>query len=725
MKYANLVIDNKSDQTDQLYTYGVKDDAKIGSKEYVPFARSRNLREAYVVETDGHSGDELGKRLRYIEKVDDDVSLSEEMIRTALWMKKRYICRLIDAVNCFTPVGEKARRGQRKNPFAEEKGEPSSVKELTLQQAQILQRIGEAAKAKKHMRFLLHGVTGSGKTEIYIRAAQQVLEQGRNVIVLVPEIALTGQIIDRFIGRFGSGKVAVLHSKLSLGERYDQWKKVRDGCDGDGQIVIGARSAVFAPLENIGLIVIDEEHEPTYKSEQTPRYHARETALRRAQTEGASVVLGSATPSMEAMYRAKNGEYVLMEMKNRSKMQDPAEVYTVDMRKELKNGNRSILSEQLQRLMKERLEKKEQTMLFLNRRGYSGFVSCRECGHVIKCPHCDVSLSVHRDGKMRCHYCGYEQTRVKICPECGSDHIGEFRAGTQQIEEIVKTVFPQARVLRMDQDSTAAKDAHEKLLAKFARHEYDIMVGTQMVAKGLDFEDVTLVGVLGIDSLLFAQGFRAYETVFSLITQVVGRSGRAKDPGFAIIQTTDPDNPVLNLAAAQDYDAFFEQEIAYRKLGLYPPFCGLCVVGFSGPKEVEVARAAARFLGWVTAPLRWLIRVLTAPLAKILRKWKKTWKKFFSFSRLWSTICHLIGKHGKSVAPERQETEAAPHVPIQKGWSSCEDHSADPVGLHDLHPGQRPAKNCRRQRRRRDPHPTGQRSDPDQHRALQRHRKPR
>ena len=245
--------------------------------------------------------------------------------------------------------------------------------------------------------------------------------------------------------------------------------------------------------------------------------------------------------------------------------------------------------------MKERLEKKEQTMLFLNRRGYSGFVSCRECGHVIKCPHCDVSLSVHRDGKMRCHYCGYEQTRVKICPECGSDHIGEFRAGTQQIEEIVKTVFPQARVLRMDQDSTAAKDAHEKLLAKFARHEYDIMVGTQMVAKGLDFEDVTLVGVLGIDSLLFAQGFRAYETVFSLITQVVGRSGRAKDPGFAIIQTTDPDNPVLTLAAAQDYDAFFEQEIAYRKLGLYPPFCGLCVVGFSGPKEIEVARAAARF----------------------------------------------------------------------------------------------------------------------------------
>ena len=438
---------------------------------------------------------------------------------------------------------------------------------------------------------LLYGVTGSGKTEVYMEMIRHVLAKGRQVIVLIPEIALTYQTVLRFYRQFGR-QVSVINSRMSAGERYDQFERAEKG---DVTVMIGPRSALFTPFPKLGLIVIDEEHEPTYKSEQTPRYHARETALRRAQTEGASVVLGSATPSMEAMYRAKNGEYVLMEMKNRSKMQDPAEVYTVDMRKELKNGNRSILSEQLQRLMKERLEKKEQTMLFLNRRGYSGFVSCRECGHVIKCPHCDVSLSVHRDGKMRCHYCGYEQTRVKICPECGSDHIGEFRAGTQQIEEIVKTVFPQARVLRMDQDSTAAKDAHEKLLAKFARHEYDIMVGTQMVAKGLDFEDVTLVGVLGIDSLLFAQGFRAYETVFSLITQVVGRSGRAKDPGFAIIQTTDPDNPVLNLAAAQDYDAFFEQEIAYRKLGLYPPFCGLCVVGFSGPKEIEVARAAARF----------------------------------------------------------------------------------------------------------------------------------
>ena len=420
MKYANLVIDNKSDQTDQLYTYGVKDDAKIGSKVYVPFARSRNLREAYVVETDEHSGDELGKRLRYIEKVDDDVSLSEEMIRTALWMKKRYICRLIDAVNCFTPVGEKARRGQRKNPFAEEKGEPSSVKELTLQQAQILQRIGEAAKAKKHMRFLLHGVTGSGKTEIYIRAAQQVLEQGRNVIVLVPEIALTGQIIDRFIGRFGSGKVAVLHSKLSLGERYDQWKKVRDGCDGDGQIVIGARLAVFAPLENIGLIVIDEEHETTYKSDHTPKYDTIEVALKRVQDKDNNgiLLLGSATPSVVSYQRAQEGIYELLELTERYNKVVLPEISIVDMREELKRGNRSIISSELCSKMKDTLEAGRQVILFLNRRGYSTFVSCRECGYVARCPGCGLSLTYHKaGGQAVCHYCGYHEPAPNKCPE--------------------------------------------------------------------------------------------------------------------------------------------------------------------------------------------------------------------------------------------------------------------------------------------------------------------
>ena len=524
-------------------------------------------------------------RARLMAALLDDPLLDYELVRKKLNITATVI-RALEEQHVLAVESEQVYR----NPVHAENIQKKEII-YTQEQKRAIMRFCKDYENGIRKTYLLHGVTGSGKTEVYMEMIQSVVDKGKQAIVLIPEIALTYQTVMRFYRRF-KDRVSVMNSRLSAGERYDQMMRAKAG---EVDVMIGPRSALFTPFPNLGLIVIDEEHEPTYKSEQTPRYHARETALRRAQTEGASVVLGSATPSMEAMYRAKNGEYVLMEMKNRSKMQDPAEVYTVDMRKELKNGNRSILSEQLQRLMKERLEKKEQTMLFLNRRGYSGFVSCRECGHVIKCPHCDVSLSVHRDGKMRCHYCGYEQTRVKICPECGSDHIGEFRAGTQQIEEIVKTVFPQARVLRMDQDSTAAKDAHEKLLAKFARHEYDIMVGTQMVAKGLDFEDVTLVGVLGIDSLLFAQGFRAYETVFSLITQVVGRSGRAKDPGFAIIQTTDPDNPVLNLAAAQDYDAFFEQEIAYRKLGLYPPFCGLCVVGFSGPKEIEVARAAARF----------------------------------------------------------------------------------------------------------------------------------
>ena len=502
MKYANLVIDNKSDQTDQLYTYGVKDDAKIGSKVYVPFARSRNLREAYVVETDEHSGDGLGKRLRYIEKVDDDVSLSEEMIRTALWMKKRYICRLIDAVNCFTPVGEKARRGQRKNPFAEEKGEPSSVKELTLQQAQILQRIGEAAKAKKHMRFLLHGVTGSGKTEIYIRAAQQVLEQGRNVIVLVPEIALTGQIIDRFIGRFGSGKVAVLHSKLSLGERYDQWKKVRDGCDGDGQIVIGARSAVFAPLENIGLIVIDEEHETTYKSDHTPKYDTIEVALKRVQDKDNNgiLLLGSATPSVVSYQRAQEGIYELLELTERYNKVVLPEISIVDMREELKRGNRSIISSELCSKMKDTLEAGRQVILFLNRRGYSTFVSCRECGYVARCPGCGLSLTYHKaGGQAVCHYCGYHEPAPNKCPECGSKYIRYFGSGTEKLEEAVSDLFPEYAAERLDLDTVKRKGELTRKLKAFRSGKTQILIGTQIIAKGLDFRNVGLSGIVSAD----------------------------------------------------------------------------------------------------------------------------------------------------------------------------------------------------------------------------------
>lgn len=588
MKYANLVIDNKSDQTDQLYTYGVKDDAKIGSKVYVPFARSHNLREAYVVETDEHSGDGLGKRLRYIEKVDDDVSLSEEMIRTALWMKKRYICRLIDAVNCFTPVGEKARRGQRKNPFAEEKGEPSSVKELTLQQAQILQRIGEAAKAKKHMRFLLHGVTGSGKTEIYIRAAQQVLEQGRNVIVLVPEIALTGQIIDRFIGRFGSGKVAVLHSKLSLGERYDQWKKVRDGCDGDGQIVIGARSAVFAPLENIGLIVIDEEHETTYKSDHTPKYDTIEVALKRVQDKDNNgiLLLGSATPSVVSYQRAQEGIYELLELTERYNKVVLPEISIVDMREELKRGNRSIISSELCSKMKDTLEAGRQVILFLNRRGYSTFVSCRECGYVARCPGCGLSLTYHKaGGQAVCHYCGYHEPAPNKCPECGSKYIRYFGSGTEKLEEAVSDLFPEYAAERLDLDTVKRKGELTRKLKAFRSGKTQILIGTQIIAKGLDFRNVGLSGIVSADVSLNIPDFRSPERTFQLITQAAGRAGRGDSQGHVVIQTYSPEHYAVAFASQHDYKGFFETEKQLRAYMGYPPYSDLFQIVFTAKRE--------------------------------------------------------------------------------------------------------------------------------------------
>lgn len=588
MKYANLVIDNKSDQTDQLYTYGVKDDAKIGSKVYVPFARSRNLREAYVVETDEHSGDGLGKRLRYIERVDDDVSLSEEMIRTALWMKKRYICRLIDAVNCFTPVGEKARRGQRKNPFAEEKGEPSSVKELTLQQAQILQRIGEAAKAKKHMRFLLHGVTGSGKTEIYIRAAQQVLEQGRNVIVLVPEIALTGQIIDRFIGRFGSGKVAVLHSRLSLGERYDQWKKVRDGCDGDGQIVIGARSAVFAPLENIGLIVIDEEHETTYKSDHTPKYDTIEVALKRVQDKDNNgiLLLGSATPSVVSYQRAQEGIYELLELTERYNKVVLPEISIVDMREELKRGNRSIISSELCSKMKDTLEAGRQVILFLNRRGYSTFVSCRECGYVARCPGCGLSLTYHKaGGQAVCHYCGYHEPAPNKCPECGSKYIRYFGSGTEKLEEAVSDLFPEYAAERLDLDTVKRKGELTRKLKAFRSGKTQILIGTQIIAKGLDFRNVGLSGIVSADVSLNIPDFRSPERTFQLITQAAGRAGRGDSQGHVVIQTYSPEHYAVAFASQHDYKGFFETEKQLRAYMGYPPYSDLFQIVFTAKRE--------------------------------------------------------------------------------------------------------------------------------------------
>ncbi len=429
--------------------------------------------------------------------------------------------------------------------------------------------------------YLIHGITGSGKTEVYMEMIGEVIESGKQVIVLIPEIALTYQTVMRFYKRFGE-RVSIMNSRLSAGERYDQMMRAKNG---EVDVMIGPRSALFTPFPQLGLIVIDEEHESTYKSEQIPRYHARETAEARAQMEGASLVLGSATPSVDSYYRALQGEYELLTLKNRATSQNLPKVYTVDLREELKGGNRSILSDKLRELMEDRLQRKEQIILFINRRGYAGFVSCRSCGYVAKCPHCDVALSAHRNGKLICHYCGHEERLFERCPQCGSKHVGGFRAGTQQIEELMKKEFPQARVLRMDMDTTKEKDGHEKILAAFANEEADILVGTQMIVKGHDFPNVTLVGILAADLSLYADDYRAGERTFQLLTQAAGRAGRGRKAGEVVIQTYSPDHYCVETAANQDYETFYKQEIQYRDLMGYPPIEQLLAVLVSCENE--------------------------------------------------------------------------------------------------------------------------------------------
>ena len=457
---------------------------------------------------------------------------------------------------------------------------------LTGEQQEVLAGILEEWKQENPRPCLIQGVTGSGKTEVYMELIAHVLSQGRQAIVLIPEIALTYQTVMRFYGRF-KDKLSVLHSRLSAGERYDQFCRAKKG---EIQIMVGPRSALFTPFPNLGLIVIDEEHENTYKSEITPRYHARETAEKRAQMEHAYLVLGSATPSLEAYSRAEEGKYARFRLRQRYGGRLLPGVTIIDLRKELKEGNRSILSRRLQQAMQERLEKREQVMLFLNRRGYAGFLSCRSCGEVLQCPHCDVSLAVHKGGKLICHYCGYETEVVKKCPSCGSPYIGAFKAGTQQIQDIVQKCFPKSRILRMDYDTTRKKESHAQILEAFARQEADILIGTQMIVKGHDFPHVTLVGVLAADLSLHSGDYRSAERTFQLLTQAVGRAGRGSSPGEAVIQTYQPEHYSIQAAARQDYDSFYEEEMGYRRLLGYPPASHMMAVLGSCREETLLAQ---------------------------------------------------------------------------------------------------------------------------------------
>jgi primosomal protein N' (replication factor Y) len=474
-----------------------------------------------------------------------------------------------------------------RNPHVNQDSQPKHIV-LNEQQEAAAEQIKADIDTGRRKTYLIHGVTGSGKTEVYMDVMEHVIAMGQQVIVLIPEIALTYQTVMRFYTRFGD-KVSILNSRMSPGERFDQFERAKSG---EISIMVGPRSALFTPFANLGLIIIDEEHEPSYKSEVVPRYHARETAVYRAKLAGATVILGSATPSLEAYSRASAGEYQLITLNNRAMGQDMAQCEIIDLRAELQSGNRSMLSRRLRELMADRLEKHQQIMLFLNRRGLMGFVSCRACGHVLKCPHCDVALHLHSGGVMKCHYCGFTTRAAKTCPSCGSKYIGSFKAGTQRLEELVKEAFPKARVLRMDADTTAGKNGHEEILSAFAAHEADVLIGTQMIVKGHDFANVTLVGIVAADISLNESDFHSGERTFQLLTQAVGRAGRGREPGVAVIQTYQPENYAVVTSANQDYESFYQQEIAYRRLLSYPPCSHILGIQVSCDKQNDAVAQA-------------------------------------------------------------------------------------------------------------------------------------
>lgn len=456
-----------------------------------------------------------------------------------------------------------------RDPFETRVFEQDQKQQLTYDQQEAYKSILESIQAHRQRTYLLHGVTGSGKTEVYLQTIEEVLKLGRQAMMLVPEIALTPQMVLRFKRRFGD-EVAVLHSGLSKGERYDEWQKIRDG---KASVSVGARSSVFAPFKNLGMIIIDEEHESSYKQEDYPRYQARDIAQWRSQYHQCPLILGSATPSLETYARAEKGVYELLSLPNRVNQQALPEIEIVDMRTELSSGNRSMFSEQLRKAIQQRLDKKEQIVLFLNRRGYASFMLCRDCGHVPQCSNCDISLTYHKStDQLKCHYCGHQEVPPNKCPNCESEHIRQVGTGTQRVEELLQEAFQEARIIRMDVDTTSRKGAHEKLLDDFGAGKGDILLGTQMIAKGLDFPNITLVGVLNADTMLNLPDFRASERTYQLLTQVSGRAGRHEKEGEVIIQTYNPEHYAIKDVQANDYTAFFNKEMNYRKMGKYPPY---------------------------------------------------------------------------------------------------------------------------------------------------------
>lgn len=668
VKYADIIIDLSVKHVDRVFQYRIpprlEEELQVGSRVTVPFGKGDTVRNGYVVSITTIPSYEPDKIKEILELVPGAVSVQEQMILLAWWMKERYGSTMNQALKTVLPVKTKVAPKEEKTiismkspdelggllleaerkkykarirlyqallengelPYRltteklgitssmlkplEEKGiirvitekksrdpvkdyerEQKKI-ELNEEQRQAVETVLSEYREGQRNTYLLYGVTGSGKTEVYMELIEHVLQEGKQVIVLIPEISLTYQTVMRFYRRFGN-RVSIINSRLSAGERYDQLERAARG---EIDIMIGPRSALFTPFANLGLIIIDEEHEGAYKSEISPRYHAREVAQMRASMNQAVLVLGSATPSMESYFLAQNGTYRLLQLNSRAKSGSRlANVHVVDLREELAEGNRSVFSRKLAMMMEERLARGEQIMLFMNRRGYANFVSCRSCGKAVTCPHCDVSLTCHWNGRMKCHYCGHEIPVPKQCPECGSPFIAPFGSGTQKLEEMTKKVFPEARVIRMDADTTAKKGTHEEILQTFADGDADILIGTQMIVKGHDFPKVTLVGIMAADLSLYAPDFRSSERTFELLTQASGRAGRSDLPGDVVIQTYAPDHFAIAAAADQNYEQFYRQELLYRNMMGYPPAAGILSITLSSEREDQLVFAMNRF----------------------------------------------------------------------------------------------------------------------------------
>ena len=517
-----------------------------------------------------------------------------------------------------------------RNPLLGRDCEKTYKLNLTEEQEIAYKNVEEAIDNKQYQQFLLYGVTGSGKTEVYLQLIEKVLNIGKNAIVLVPEISLTPQMLDRFISRFGKEEIAILHSKLSIGERHDEWERIREK---KARIVIGARSAIFAPIENIGIIIIDEEHDSSYKSETNPRYNAKEIAKVLAKENQAPLVLGSATPDMTTFYHATdedefgNTKIKLLTLTKRANQSSLPKVEIIDLKQELANGNRSMLSMELYSSIEENLKQKKQTILFLNRRGYSTFIMCRNCGYTVKCPNCNISMTYHSyERKLKCHYCGHEENIVTVCPECHSDKIRYFGTGTQKLEQEIHKQFPEASTIRMDIDTVTKKNSHEVILNTFKNENIDILIGTQMVVKGHHFPNVTLVGVIAADSSLNIDDYRANERTFQILTQVAGRAGRENLPGKVVIQTYNPDNFSIICAQKQNYDLFYETEIALRRQLKYPPFCDIILIGLNSYQELEIKNVSSKIYQYLEKRLNKeefkVLRPMPCPIDKIQNRYR-------------------------------------------------------------------------------------------------------